>query len=545
MRPVLISLFETLSVFIIVFYFFCRSPLFRSRSRVSLYVFCSALTIAGNYLGVWLPGGAVANTRAVGATLAGIVGGPAVGLAVAITASIHRFSFGGFTALSGSMGTTFDAILGSLLHLRYRDRPEKMPDWRVALAVTAFGEIVHMGFVLLVSRPFDASFATVKVIGLPMILTNSIGVALFVIVLRERDRVYEQIAATSFARAFKVAQRTIGMFRNGIAAEMAGVVRVETGVGAVAITDSEKILAFDGLGSDHHLRGNPIASPLTRRSLDAREVVFADGVHDHYDCAIDPACPLDSVLIVPLTVDDAVVGTVQLFEPKTRRFRNLNKPLGEGIAALLSSQLLLARFQEQKTLLTQAELKLLHAQVNPHFLFNALNTINAITRTDPGRARELLVHLSHFFRKNLKRSSELSTLSEELEHVGAYLEIEKARFQDRLTVETEIDPALLGIRMPTFTLQPLIENALKHGLSTRLGHGTARIRARREKGAAIIEIEDDAGAYAGRSGTGLGMRIVDKRIKALLGEGFGVDVHCVPDELTRVTVRMPAQGVAA
>jgi two-component system, LytTR family, response regulator len=192
-----------------------------------------------------------------------------------------------------------------------------------------------------------------------------------------------------------------------------------------------------------------------------------------------------------------------------------------------------------------SELKLVHAQVNPHFLFNALNTINAIIRSDPERARELLVHLSHFFRKNLKRSGELSTLAEELEHVGAYLEIEKARFQDRLTVQTGVDPSLLGIRMPTFTLQPLIENALKHGLSTKLSHGTARIRARREDGQAVIEIEDDAGAYVERRGSGLGMRIVDKRIKALLGDSYGVAVACVPDKLTRVTVRMPAEGGGA
>jgi two-component system LytT family sensor kinase len=221
----------------------------------------------------------------------------------------------------------------------------------------------------------------------------------------------------------------------------------------------------------------------------------------------------------------------------------MNKRLGEGIGALLSGQLLLARYEEQKNLLVMAELKLLQAQVNPHFLFNALNTIGAITRTDPARARELLVHLSHFFRKNLKRSGDLSTLQEELEHVGAYLEIEKARFQDRLVVETDVDPGLLSLRLPTFTLQPLIENAIKHGLSATLDRGTARIRAYREEGAAIIEIDDDAGTWSEpASGEGLGMKIVDRRIKELLGEGYGVTVSCVPNELTRVRVRMPLQG---
>jgi two-component system, LytTR family, sensor kinase len=239
---------------------------------------------------------------------------------------------------------------------------------------------------------------------------------------------------------------------------------------------------------------------------------------------------------------------VQLFEPRGRRFLNMNKSLGEGLGALLSSQLHMARYQEQKSLRVMSELKLVQAQVNPHFLFNALNTIIAVLRRDPGRARELLTNLSQFFRKNLKRSSDVTTLEEELEHVGAYLEIEKARFEGRLVVETEVDPVLLSLRMPAFTLQPLVENAFKHGLSTLLGEGRTTIRAYRRDGAACIEIEDNAGAWVEpRERAGLGMQIVDKRVKNLYGEAFGVSVACAPQEWTRVTVRLPdgAAGAAA
>ena len=98
-----------------------------------------------------------------------------------------------------------------------------------------------------------------------------------------------------------------------------------------------------------------------------------------------------------------MIGTINLYEPRNKKFLNMNKTLGEGIASLLSNQLLLARYQEQKNLLMQTELKLLQAQINPHFLFNTLNTIISITRNDAVRARGLLIHLSNFFRKNLKR----------------------------------------------------------------------------------------------------------------------------------------------
>jgi len=247
-------------------------------------------------------------------------------------------------------------------------------------------------------------------------------------------------------------------------------------------------------------------------------------------------------VVVPLYLDENVVGTVQLYEPRRRRFGTTNRRLGEGIGALLSTQLVLARYQEQKNLLVTSELKLLQAQIDPHFLFNALNTIVAVTRIDPARARELLVHLSNFFRKNLKRSGDTSTLEEELAHVRSYLEIEKARFPDRLTVETEIDPELLPLRMPTFTLQPLVENAFKHGLSRTPNPGLARVRAYRRDGVVVIDVEDNAGAWVEPDfrRDGLGMRIVDKRIKNLHGEAFGISVTCVPQELTRVTVRLPA-----
>jgi two-component system, LytTR family, sensor kinase len=327
------------------------------------------------------------------------------------------------------------------------------------------------------------------------------------------------------------------------------VIGEETGVGAVAVTDTEKLLAFVGHGADHHRPGSPLVSSYSRTAIARNEVTFADGVREHFACPIRSDCQLDAVLVVPLQLDGGVIGTVQLYELRHKRFRNLNKSLGEGIAGLLSNQLLLARYQEQKNLLVVSELKLVQAQVNPHFLFNSLNTIVSVLRVDADRARDLLVHLANFFRKNLKRSSGVATLAEELEHVRSYLEIEKARFQDRLTVETDIDGSLLGLRLPAFTLQPVVENAFKHGLSTQLTPGVARIRAYRRDGVALIEVEDTAGTYQeprnGQGRDGLGMQIVDKRIKNLVGNEYGLVVSCVPHELTRVTIRVPVEGVPA
>ena len=558
---ILVSLIEAMSVFLVASYAYCSAapPLpLRSdeergravRNRLSLYLFFSAVSIMGTYLGIPVQGGqAIANTRAVGSVLGGLLGGPLLGMAVGATAGAQRITLGGTAALPGAIATTLEGLLGGLLHVWLRRSPERLMNWKTAAAVTAVGEVVHQLIILAAVRPFDEAVAIVQVIAVPMVLANSLGTALFMIVYHARQNALDRIAAASSAMALRIAERTTGLLASGwsreVAGELAAVIRQETGVGAAGITDAETIRAWDGLGGDHHVPGRAIFSPWTRRALELRSVVFADGVHERFRCPLSERCPLNALVVVPLYIDEHVVGTVQLYEPRRRRFGTTNRRLGEGIGALLSAQLVLARYQEQKNLLVTSELKLLQAQIDPHFLFNALNTIVAVTRIDPARARELLVHLSHFFRKNLKRSGDTSTLQEELGHVRSYLEIEKARFPDRLTVETDVPDELLALRVPTFTLQPLVENAFKHGLSKTPNPGHARLHAYRKDGTVFIDIEDNAGAWIEPDfrRTGLGMRIVDQRIKNLHGAGYGISVSCVPQELTRVTVRLPAIGI--
>jgi two-component system LytT family sensor kinase len=549
---------EALCVFLVIFYLYCRSPAFRPlrpdwprpRGKIRLYLVFTGIAVLGNYLGVPVVNGqAIVNGRAVGSVLAGLLGGPVLGFLVGATAGLHRVTaMSGVAALPGAIATTFEGILAGLVHLGLKQRPERLMTPWVALATALVGEITHMLIVLAMSGP--QAVEIVRAIAPAMVIANPIGAALFMLVVLERQRDADRVAAASSARALEVAERTLRLLARGLdsgtAGELAAIIKEKTGVAAVGVTDTERVLAWAGMGGDHHLPGGRIASPYTRQSIAENTVVFADGVRQSYDCTVSPTCPLASAVIAPLQVDGAVVGTVQLFEPRDRRFLNMNKSLGEGLAALLSSQLVIARYQEQKSLLVMSELKLARAQVNPHFLFNALNTIIAILRKDADRARELLIHLSNFFRKNLKRASDVSTLAEELEHVRAYLEIEKARFEGRIAVETQVDPGLLSLKLPAFTLQPLVENAFKHGFSATLGEGRATIRAYRRDGAAVVEIEDNAGAWkAAQESAGLGMQIVDKRVKNLYGEGWGVSVECVPQEVTRVTVRLPAEGATA
>ncbi len=555
----LFSLIQAMSVFLVVAYLYCKSPAFkplttdslRIRDKIYLYFFFAAISIMGTYLGLPVRD-AIANTRAIGPVLAGIIGGPILGTAVGLTGGLHRYFFGGFTAFSCGVSTTIEGFIGGLVHLYLckKGQSEQVFSPRIAFITTVFAEMTQMAVILLLSRPYADAAALVRVIAIPMIVANSTGTALFMSIIRDQKNMYDKVGAIFSARAFKIAKRTLSILAKGFnretATEMARIIHEETGVGAVAITDTGKVLAFVGYGSDHHQPGSPIASWLTRKAISENQVIFADGVREHYACPLSAECPLNSVLVAPLHIDNEVIGTIKLYEPKNRIFLKMNKTLGEGITGLLSNQLLLSRYQEQKNLLVTSELKLLHAQINPHFLFNSLNTIISILRKDSVRAKDLLIHLSNLFRKNLKRSGDLSTIEEELDHVNSYLMIEKARFEDRLVVEMDIDPSLLKMKIPTFTLQPLLENAIKHGISGMLEQGRARICAYRKDGLAFIEIEDNAGSYCEKAaGDGLGAKIVDKRIKNLFGEHFGITVSCVPNEMTRVSIRIPPEGYEA
>jgi len=549
------ALLQQMSIILVIAYLFTKSPFFRSfqiqtlhgRQLLSLYLIFSIFSILGTYFGLRIYD-AIANTRAIGAVLAGIIGGPWLGLAVGLTSGIHRFFLGGFTALSCALSTTVEGMVGGLVHLylvrTYQQHRLLSP--LVAFLTTMLAECLQMVIILLLSEPFSQAVALVRIIALPMILSNSAGAAIFVSIIRDQRKMHDDLGVIFSAKALKMAEKTVAILGRGFtmdtAKEVASVIRDETGVGAVAITDKDKVLAFVGLGSDHHLIGGKISSAQTLKAIREDRIVYADGGEKKWRCNLSDSCPLGSILCVPLRVDNELIGTINLLEPKDKLFLVTNKSLGEGITKLLSDQILYARYIEQKDLLTKSELQLAQAQINPHFLFNTLNTIIAIIRKDSDRARDLLMHLSNFFRKNLKHTGDLATLEDELNHTNSYLVIEKARFEDKLQLEMDIDPSLLSLKMPVFTLQPIVENAIKHGISNILGQGLIRLSAHREPGCVRITVEDNAGNFVERNKKGLGMNIVEKRIKNLCGGGHGLDISCIPQKSTVISITIPEEG---
>jgi two-component system LytT family sensor kinase len=323
--------------------------------------------------------------------------------------------------------------------------------------------------------------------------------------------------------------------------------RTLLGTPSVVLTDSREVLAWDG-AFDHH---RDQAAELARRSPDG--TMIHDRDRDHFPCRV-PGCPVALAVVCPLAVDGAVVGTLQVYTSEVSA--GLVRA-AEEVAAWVNGQLELAELDASRTRLMEAEVKALRAQISPHFIYNSLNAIASFVRTDPERARELLLEFADFTRYSFRQHGEFTTLAEELRSIEHYLVLEKARFGERLHVTLRVAPEVLPVAVPFLCLQPLVENAVRHGLEGRDGPGRIEIVAENRYGEAVISVEDDGvgddpehvrRVLAGDAeATSIGLGNVDGRLRTAFGDDYGLVVETAPGAGTKVTVRVPkfAPGVRA
>jgi two-component system, LytTR family, sensor kinase len=310
------------------------------------------------------------------------------------------------------------------------------------------------------------------------------------------------------------------------------------GTPAVAISDTERALAWEGPG-DHHAdrlwkaaRDGPLASgrPIVVRPED----LF---------CA-DPVCPVRGAVVVPIAVDEGVVGTLSAVT-STEPGPGLIQAALET-ARWVSTQLELAELDQSRARLVRAEVRALRAQISPHFVYNALTTIASFVRTDPERARELLLEFADFTRYSFRSHAEFTTLAEELRSIDRYLTLERARFGDRLEVRLQIAPEVLPVAVPFLGVQPLVENAVRHGLAAKTGVGTVSIVAEDAGTACLISVEDDGVGmdpdvlrrHADEGGH-VGLGNIDDRLRSVFGDEFGLVVETAPGAGTKVSMRIP------
>ncbi|KUO63143.1 MAG: histidine kinase [Gracilibacter sp. BRH_c7a] len=362
----------------------------------------------------------------------------------------------------------------------------------------------------------------------------------------------------------KIAHETLPFMRRGLneknAHAIAKIIQDIGQVAAVSITDCEKQLAYIGAGCDRHHPGDKILTEATREVIRTKDFKIVQ-TQEELNCPLADTCdcPLAAAVIVPLVCKGIVVGTFKLYETKDGKMSPDLIRLAIGMGQILSLQVELADLDHQANLVTEAKLDALQAQINPHFFFNIMNTIIATSRSNPNRARRLLIHLAEFFRKALKSKASLISLKEEMEFVNTYLVLEKARFGRKLKIKSEIPRDLMEAEVPRLSIQPLVENAVKHGITPKLTGGTVLIRVDRIESdngdiELLVEITDDGlGIEAKRlndvllpgvgSGNGVGLANVHARLRGLYGEEYGLVITSKLNEGATVKMRLPYSRV--
>jgi len=330
------------------------------------------------------------------------------------------------------------------------------------------------------------------------------------------------------APAVELLAATLPELRRGLSDAAARIVAYEVfeklGFGAVAVTDTTRVLAFVGAGADHHQAGDEPIRPVFE-ALAADETRVAP-LALRTSCG-HPACPLGAAAIVPLRVSDGPIGSLVVFATDGAPLADNDVDLLSSLGAQLSAQLQLSELAGSARAAASAELKALQAEIEPHFLFNCLNTIASFIRTDPDRARTLVLAFADYCRWTLVRPGEFIPLSEELRHVESYLALEQARYGPQLQVAVDASPEALAVELPPFLVQPLVENAVKHGKTDRPLQLVIRARVRR--GRLRVTVRDNGRGIAreaiervlehGGDGAGLGLSNVNRRLTAFYGEG--------------------------
>lgn len=361
---------------------------------------------------------------------------------------------------------------------------------------------------------------------------------------------------TSFDTTLRIGDETLAYLRQGLNEESAQkiceIIHKLTEVDAVAITDDQKILGFHGVGCRRHQQGGPILTGGTKYVIETGETRI---VNDPSILSCDePDCPhpLKSAIITPLKYRGKVVGTFKLYRTSSQPMPSYIARLGISIAALLGLQIEAAEADRHRQLATKARLEALQAQIRPHFLFNVLNTIIMFSRTDVERSRELLITLAQFFRRSLSYRGSFITLQDEVEYISMYMSLEKARFGEKLQTRMKIDPRVFAVQVPILTLQPLVENAIVHGLAPKEEGGLVGIRAHRVRDEIHVCIIDNGVGMDGDlirrvfeegfgHNMGLGLSNVNDRLVSLYGESHRLQIRSRPGRGTAIRVRIPIQ----
>ncbi len=366
----------------------------------------------------------------------------------------------------------------------------------------------------------------------------------------------DSIRARQTSSMLQLASQTLDQMTDGMTYEAAqAICRLllpKTAACAVAITDQKVVLGYAGLDEESNKSGTPVHTQATRLTL-------SDGEIRYLFSAEEIGFPADKqtikgAIVMPLRIGSNVAGVLKFYYRRGRQITETQRSIAEGFQRLLSTQMTALELENQRQLMTAMELKMLQSQINPHFLFNTINTISSFIRTDPMKARDLLREFAVFYRRLLENSSELIPLSREIEQTERYFMFEQARFgSDRVELKVEAAERFMELEVPPFIIQPLVENAVHHALPIE-GKLTIRIIVQQKGDDVIVHVRDNGVGMSAEvcenilhpsstSGLGIAMKNVYDRMKGYYGENASIDVTSAIGKGTDVTLVFPEEAI--
>lgn len=557
-----VSLIERLSIIATIAFLLTRIKFFRklfdyhtkmsTKQRIGLTLIFGLFGIIGTYTGIvvntmdgvenrWSGilsrDEALANSRVLGIVVGGLLGGFRIGFGAGLISGVHRFFLGGFTAIACGTATIIAGFFAGIIGHKLRKQTFISP-W-TALIVGTIAEAIQMGVILLIAEPYSQALALVKEIMIPMVVTNGIGSALFILIIRNVLKDDNQTEANGAQKALQIAETTLDHLRGGLtstsAQKVCQLIYSKTSSLAVSMTNTEAILAHVGAESSHHKSGCPIQTASTRQVIRTGRMITIG--KEEILCS-EANCSLGAAIMAPIKIKNETVATLKIYVQNENLLTPALIELVQGLSGLFSHQLELSELEQLRELAKEAEIKALQAQVNPHFLFNAMNTIVSLIRTNPDRARSLLVTLANFIRQNVESSSDgLVTLHKEVELIKSYLLIEEARFGDRIRVKYSIDPNTLDMTIPSMAILTLVQNSFKHGLQKVKERVVIEIKIKDEIDYIQVSVKDNGiGIDISRkssllhdkvestNGTGIGLYNLNQRLKKMIFHSDGLHI---------------------
>lgn len=503
------------------------------RDIIILSFFFSMLAIVGTYIGLDYKG-SILNTRNIGVIAGGILAGPYVGISAAFSSAIHRIyiSGGSGTSIPCAIATSIGGLLSAALYYKSTLKNKVYYGFFLGLIV----ENLSMFLILVMSHDYSWAKNIVSNIYIPMVFTNAVGISILILIVQDIIEKNEISAGKQAKLALDIANKTLPYFRNlenfnsNSLNEVCSIIALSLGAKATIITDREKIIAGFSTENNQNIYSY-IRSNNTKKVLKTGEIlVVSKDKEQNLDDFSYISENIKSCIILPLHEKNNISGTLKIFFDKTEKITEQNRYLIIGLSNLISTQMEISKVEKLLSLVKHSELKALQSQINPHFLFNALNTLASYIRTKPDKARDFIIDLSNYLRYNLNNNLTNVELIKELQQINSYLRIEKARFGEKLSVVYEIDEALYNVKIPSLIIQPLVENSIKHGLLKKKEGGLVKISIKKREADLCISIEDNGIGIKQeiidnldkQIDENIGLKNVHQRLKLLYGKGLEI-----------------------